>query len=267
MMELSAAAKAHSRVIVGEIAAAFVGRALPLRPHRKSVRTMAFGLEGPFVVETFDRDLAMSASAAARFAQIEPGQLHRIRANGQMLFLYVDAALGFERLDKAAGEAAAEDIGRLFLSDVAAGVLLSEALNCLGLHGRRVSEPRLTPVLEALRRRPDRIRTVQEAAALAGLSGSHLQRLLRQSHGVAFRPYRAWRRMALVMRALRTGSTLTDAAFAAGFASSAHLSESFRQMFGVSLSTLLGAGVTIDVLDEPPKASAGAHNPATAFGR
>jgi AraC-like DNA-binding protein len=55
--------------------------------------------------------------------------------------------------------------------------------------------------------------------------------------------------MAAVMRAVAAGATLTDAAHGAGFSSSAHLSTTFRRMFGLTASDLLASGVTIHMAD------------------
>jgi AraC-like DNA-binding protein len=70
---------------------------------------------------------------------------------------------------------------------------------------------------------------------------------MREAAGVSFRRYRIWRRMAFVALNLSGGRTLTDAAHAAGFASSAHLSFAFKKMFGLAPSALLKAGVAFDL--------------------
>jgi AraC-like DNA-binding protein len=49
------------------------------------------------------------------------------------------------------------------------------------------------------------------------------------------------------MRAIAKGGNLTEAAHSAGFSSSAHLSSAFRQMFGLSPSSLLALGARIDL--------------------
>jgi AraC-like DNA-binding protein len=56
--------------------------------------------------------------------------------------------------------------------------------------------------------------------------------------------------MAVVMRTVAAGRSLTQAAHAAGFASSAHLSAAFRRMFGLSARDLLSTGVSIDLSDD-----------------
>ena len=52
------------------------------------------------------------------------------------------------------------------------------------------------------------------------------------------------------MRTVAAGGNLTEAAHAAGFASSAHLSCTFKRMFGLSASTLLSMGVEIDLSED-----------------
>ena len=56
--------------------------------------------------------------------------------------------------------------------------------------------------------------------------------------------------MAVMMRALHDGNTLTQAAMIAGFASSAHLSSTFRRMFGIAPSDVLALGATIDLSED-----------------
>ena len=55
------------------------------------------------------------------------------------------------------------------------------------------------------------------------------------------RRYRIWNRMGAAVRACGEGASLTEAAHAAGFASSAHFSTAFRDMFGMMPSDLLKA--------------------------
>lgn len=63
---------------------------------------------------------------------------------------------------------------------------------------------------------------------------------------MAFRRYRLWRRMWVVIEQVAAGETLTTAAHAAGFSSSSHLSTSSKKMFGISPSTLVSIGVCFD---------------------
>jgi AraC-like DNA-binding protein len=68
-----------------------------------------------------------------------------------------------------------------------------------------------------------------------------------QQMGTTFRAYVVWQRLLHASATMMDGASWTEAAHAAGFADSAHLSRSFRRMFGVS--------PTMIVRDEMPAAS------------
>lgn len=80
---------------------------------------------------------------------------------------------------------------------------------------------------------PVRLRTVAEAA---GASESHLAHLFRAQVGLPIRRYVLWRRLRVAIGHVLAGQTLTDAAHEAGFADAAHLSRTFRAMFGITPS-------------------------------
>ncbi|MEO1269995.1 MAG: AraC family transcriptional regulator [Myxococcota bacterium] len=107
-----------------------------------------------------------------------------------------------------------------------------------------------TPVIQAIRlidRRPQDFARVKDIAKVAGLSASRFQVLVREATGMAFRRYRLWRRMSIVMHHVARGETLTTTAYAAGFASSAHLSTTFKAMFGISPSRVLAMRPEFDL--------------------
>ena len=94
-------------------------------------------------------------------------------------------------------------------------------------------------VLAALDAAPQNFASIDDAATHAGLSASRFGHVFREELGLPFRRYRIWRRMAVVAAALRAGRSMTDAAYDAGFASSAHFSATFREMFGLPPSALV----------------------------
>ena len=57
--------------------------------------------------------------------------------------------------------------------------------------------------------------------------------------GLPLRRYVLWLRLRDVLLSLAEGASLTEAAHAAGFADSAHMSRTFRDMFGVRPSMFL----------------------------
>ncbi len=83
--------------------------------------------------------------------------------------------------------------------------------------------------------------TAADLARRVGLSSSELSRQFSRQVGIPFRSYRRWRRLVLAVECLAKGSNLTDSAHAAGFSDSAHLTRTFRAMFGIAPSELTAA--------------------------
>ncbi len=97
---------------------------------------------------------------------------------------------------------------------------------------------RISQVVQLLRATPDRRMTVAQAATAVALSPSRLAHLFRAQTGLAIRRYVLWLRLADAVQKMTSGVSLTVAAHAAGFADSAHLSRTFRRMFGLMPSLL-----------------------------
>jgi AraC-like DNA-binding protein len=54
--------------------------------------------------------------------------------------------------------------------------------------------------------------------------------------GIPLRPYLRWLKLERAGSAIATGATLSDAAYAAGFADAAHMTRTFKGMLGVTPS-------------------------------
>jgi AraC family transcriptional regulator len=78
-----------------------------------------------------------------------------------------------------------------------------------------------------------------DAAAAVALSPSRFRHLFVQQTGTAFRAYVLWLRLIAATEAAMAGASWTQAAHEAGFADSAHLSRTFKRMFGVVPATLM----------------------------
>ena len=76
--------------------------------------------------------------------------------------------------------------------------------------------------------------SLADTARVVHLSPGRFRHLFVEETGTTFRSYVVWQRLLQATAAVMDGGNWTDAAHAAGFADSAHLSRSFRQMFGVS---------------------------------
>ncbi|AKF03058.1 helix-turn-helix transcriptional regulator [Sandaracinus amylolyticus] len=88
---------------------------------------------------------------------------------------------------------------------------------------------------------------LEGAARAAGVSPSHLTHTFSAEMGIPFRRFVLWARAKRAVDEVRRGASLTEAAIAAGFSDSAHLSRTFRRMFGLPPSFLLQAAEISDV--------------------
>jgi AraC-like DNA-binding protein len=91
---------------------------------------------------------------------------------------------------------------------------------------------RIAAVLEHLRTTPSPPPSVGDLARIAFLSESRLQHVFREQVGVPIRRYLLWHRYLTALSLLADGSSVTDAAFAAGFADGAHLTRTAVRMNG-----------------------------------
>ncbi|MGW1990896.1 AraC family transcriptional regulator [Embleya sp. NPDC001921] len=108
------------------------------------------------------------------------------------------------------------------------------------------SSPRHPALSAALARLPEALAAgepvrITELAARAGVSASRLGHLFAEQLGLPFPAWVRWARLRAAMDAARDGANLTEAAHAAGFADSPHLTRTFRAMFGITPSQALGS--------------------------
>jgi AraC-like DNA-binding protein len=99
--------------------------------------------------------------------------------------------------------------------------------------------PRVAVALDVIAARFTSSVSLREVAAAVNLSPSRLRHLFVQETGTTYRAYVLWLRINHAVRAMVRGSSWTIAAHEAGFADSAHLSRTFRRMFGVSPAMLI----------------------------
>ncbi|WP_405420430.1 helix-turn-helix domain-containing protein [Streptomyces erythrochromogenes] len=107
------------------------------------------------------------------------------------------------------------------------------------------AEPRHPALSAALARLPDALAAggpvrITELAARTGVSAGRLGHLFGEQLGLPFPAWVRWARLRAAMDAARGGANLTEAAHAAGFADGAHLTRTFRAMFGITPSRALG---------------------------
>jgi AraC-like DNA-binding protein len=81
--------------------------------------------------------------------------------------------------------------------------------------------------------------TLGDAAAVAALSPGRFRHLFVAQTGTSFRAYVLWTRLNVAIQFAMAGRSWTEAAHASGFADSAHLTRTFRRMFGISPAALV----------------------------
>lgn len=234
------------RICIAPARAMYIGPGLSLAPHLNAAATVAIALDAPFELRTCTNSTGWSEWRSTLSSLIPSETLHHLRSHGPMVFLYLDP-LTDRRLPLSQAEL---DGGRERLIDAGPGIGISEAFAAFGLRTRFPMDERIAKVVLEIEKRPDLFGRQQEAAALACLSPSRFRERFGAEVGLPFRRYRMWRRMARVMRKIADGGSLTESAMAAGFSSSAHLSSSFKRMFGLSASDIIGLGVAIDVSED-----------------
>jgi AraC family transcriptional regulator len=215
--------------------------------HRHHAAQITFGLDGPVVFETpqtgvHSADLllippdiphAHPAFGAAAMLFLEPESIEWAHfsegGNGGLLPLSFDHRLRSFALCAAAGDA------------VAAQALVDH------LMGKSVSystgfDPMVSQACEQIRQRLNGPITLAELARAVHRSPSRLAHRFREATGVPLRRFILWCRLRVAAEIAMRGSSLTEAAHAAGFADSAHLSRTFRSMFGIAPSFLFQRG-------------------------
>lgn len=227
------------RISREEMSILILGATIDVAPHRHHALQIAVALRTPFHLSCAGDDLALEG------AIIAPGTPHRLDSRGgEVAVLLVEPELAAAREAMArllGGKAYAplpmEEMRQLRAFCLGDGTPShAHMLGLLAPGARNVPErdPRIAALQERLRALPEKRASLGAIAAEMGLSESRLTHLFKEETGVSFRRYLLWLRLGDAMARALAGASLTDAAHAAGFADSAHLSRTCREMFGIN---------------------------------
>lgn len=102
-----------------------------------------------------------------------------------------------------------------------------------------VMDSRIQKALVLMREMETKKISTKALAAELAISETRLIHLFTNNIGIPIRPYLRWLRLIEAVKYILSGISLTEAAHASGFSDSAHLSRTFRLMFGFSPSDIL----------------------------
>ena len=215
-------------------------------PHAHHALQIVLGLNGP---------LRARESPARRWRRVgaiivEPDAVHEVDCSvaGSVLIAFVEPESGLggavlERLGKPISfvpDGVVDQWRRILHAPQISDVTVRRWFESAFRSGR---PPRLDPrVAHAVRTLRDRETlgrvSLRQIAASTDLSPSRFAHLFTQSVGIPFRRYVLWLRLQRAAGALLTGETIASATYGAGFSDAAHLSRTFRRMFGTSPSEI-----------------------------
>lgn len=228
--------------------AAYLGPSLRLDPHTGSVDCFAVGIDEPFTLHADG-----TGERHVRSALIPARTRHHIITEGRILFCYLDphTALAAHIRDQMRERTSSVHFGHLgelalvrHLRDNASPEP-ARLFDLLGTPGPVHMDERIREALHIMRAHPDSQLSAADVASKVHLSTSRFLHLFSTHARTSFRRYRLWTRMVRVAAAVSTGQNLTTASAGAGFASPAHFSDSFHQMFGLTASSVLSRNTQI----------------------
>lgn len=218
--------------------------------HAHHAFQLTFSLGGAFNLHLEDRVVAGPSALVA------PDAPHAFEARGLVALLFIEpesrAGRSLKQLMQAQPAAAisaeqARDAPALIKQAFERPADATNALRETGMliSGRiaghmRTAEPdrRVRRIIKWAGENLDSALRLGEAANGVGLSPSRASHLFVAETGLPFRTYVLWLRLVRAVDAHTRGRSLTDAAQEAGFADSAHLSRTFKRMFGLPAAAL-----------------------------
>lgn len=252
----------------------FLGSGIRNVPHRHFTASLIFGIDGPFGFRS-----GGSSWRTTRGIVTAPNVMQQLDTRSrQVAVLQVDPETeAYARLARLFAEHGTVFQPEHAVVDLVCATLQrmradpefdasrfwSFALDGVGgaWHRPHVRDARVTRVLDLIKREFPSAAPVAALAQAVGVSPSRLIHLWKDEVGVSLRRYVLWLRLRHVVACVAMGQSLTAAAHEAGFADSAHLSRTFRSMFGLPLSSLFGTSKVELFFTFPAQEISGPHAP------
>lgn len=199
--------------------------------------------------ETLSTDALDGAQRRGPAILTPPDVAHAITAEGEVAILFIEpesragaslAAAWTEPSIRLLSDREAEPLADALCREPTENVV-AMLLAALGASAPPPSHthPAITKILRHLQQAPaDADVSLDALASLTGLSTSRFMHAFTQHVGLPLRPYIRWLRVRRAAEALLGGTSASEAAHDAGFADAAHMTRTFREMFGVTPTDL-----------------------------
>lgn len=251
----------------------FVGTGIRNAPHRHFTASLIFGIDGPFAFRS-----GRSPWRTSRAIVTAPNAVQQMDTRGhRVAIMQVDpetaayARLAPHFVEQGTFVEPKPAVAAVLCSTLRRMVAESRfnaprfwscALEAIGGDcPPHVRDARVTRVLDIIKREFPGALPVATLARAVRVSPSRLIHLWKEEVGVSLRRYVLWLRLRHVVACVAMGHSLTAAAYEAGFADSAHLSRTFRSMFGLPLSSLFGTSNVELFFTFPEQELSGPHAP------
>jgi AraC-like DNA-binding protein len=242
------------RFIFWERGSLYIGSSIsPSEMHSHHAIQLSLGLKGKVQFATPTQSKWMEYDGVV----IPPDLLHTFQAPGRLIahiFTEPESTLGRQILDRF-GRSEIVPLSASEASDLAMPlrtayfgnspeedlVRVARQTPALLVGTEKLSvavDPRIERAFVEIDNRLDEPFTLGDISAVVGLSEGRFRHLFVKETGVAFRPYVLWARLNRALGLGYSGVPWTEAAYAANFADSAHLTRTCRRTFGIAPTSI-----------------------------
>jgi AraC-like DNA-binding protein len=230
----------------------FLGRLPNIKEHSHHALQIEIGLQKEFSV------FSEQDSLSCRLAIIQPNVPHRIDDNGNLqaiIYLEPESSIGMRLKEKYCQNAKIHGLQfklvmpyidklKNFVKDICpcreARLLFDDILHSLAgeYSSNKVMDKRIKKVISICALTDKKQISTRFLSKKVNLSESRLTHLFKEQVGIPIRRYLLWQKLSTALLKLSKGGSFTDAAHYAGFSDSAHMSRTYRRMYGNSLYDL-----------------------------
>lgn len=118
----------------------------------------------------------------------------------------------------------------------------------IGIDARPETDGRIDRVIETIHGAEGKKISVSELARIVSLSEGRLQHIFKGQTGISIKKYLQWKRLIDGVNAIVKGNDFTFASHESGFADSAHMSRTFKEMFGINLMDIFHRSRSVQVI-------------------